>query len=119
MLQATVSDGGKLDAFAFCEDRLRSAEVDVSRREVVDALMIADVIVVLDEGGDLPFERAGNSCRAECDSSGSGASARSFPASEGDTERRGHAACPCLRAIWRDRPRRNSIRCRLEAGAVA
>ena len=58
MLQATVCDGSKLDAFAFCEDRLRSAEVDVSRREVVDALMIADVIVVLDEGGDLPFEIA-------------------------------------------------------------
>src|SRR6478736_810568 len=35
-----------------------SAEVDVSRREVVDAFMIADVIVVLDEGGDLPFEIA-------------------------------------------------------------
>ena len=59
MLQATVCDGGKLDAFAFCEDRLGSAEVDVGRREVVDALMIADVIVVLDEGVDLPFEIAG------------------------------------------------------------
>src|SRR3954447_12519019 len=58
MLQATVCDGGKLDAFAFCEDRLRSAEVDVSRREVVDAFMIADVIVVLDEGGDMTFEIA-------------------------------------------------------------
>jgi hypothetical protein len=58
MLQATVCNGSKLDAFAFCEDRLRSAEVDVSRRDVVDALMIADVIVVLDEGGDLRFEIA-------------------------------------------------------------
>ena len=59
MLQATVCDGGKLDASAFCEDRLGSAEVDVGRREVVDALMIADVIVVLDEGVDLPFEISG------------------------------------------------------------
>ena len=55
MLQATVCDGGKLDAFAFCDDRLRSAKVDVGRREVFDALMIADVIVVLNEGANLPF----------------------------------------------------------------
>ena len=58
MLQATVSDGGKFDASAFCEDRLRPAEVDVGRRDVFDALMIANVIVVLDEGADLPFEIA-------------------------------------------------------------
>ena len=44
---------------AFGEDRLGSAEVDVSGREVVDALVIADVVVVLDEGVDLPFEIAG------------------------------------------------------------
>ena len=56
MLQATVCDGGKFDASAFCEDRLRSAEVDVGRCDVVDALMIADVIVVLDEGANLSFE---------------------------------------------------------------
>ena len=56
MLQATVCEGGKLDAFAFCEDHWSATEVDVSRREVVDALMIAAVIVVLDEGSDLPFE---------------------------------------------------------------
>jgi hypothetical protein len=31
-------------------------------REVVDALMIANVIVVLDEGADLPFEVASISC---------------------------------------------------------
>ena len=56
MLQASVFDGGALDAFTLCEDRLRSAEVDVSRREVVDALVIADVIVVIDEGPYLPFK---------------------------------------------------------------
>ena len=47
MLQATVCDGDPLDTSAFCEDGVRSTEVDVSGREVVDALMIADVIVVL------------------------------------------------------------------------
>jgi hypothetical protein len=50
VLQATVCDGGKFDASAFCEDRLGPAEVDVGRRQVVDAFMVADVIVVLDEG---------------------------------------------------------------------
>ena len=59
MLQATVCDSGQLEAFAFCEDRLRSAKVDVGRCDVFDALMIAGVIVVLDEGVDLPFEISG------------------------------------------------------------
>ena len=59
MLQATVCDGSKLDAVSFGEDRLGSAEVNISRREVFDALMIANVIVVLDEGADLSFEIAG------------------------------------------------------------
>jgi hypothetical protein len=50
MLQAAVCDGVTLDAFAFCEDRLGPAEVDIGWCEVVDALMIADLIVVFDEG---------------------------------------------------------------------
>ena len=40
MLQATGCDGGKLDAFAFCEDHLRSAEVDVGECDVFDTLVI-------------------------------------------------------------------------------
>jgi hypothetical protein len=59
MLQATVCDGSKFDASAFCDYRLRSVEVDVRRCDVVDALMIAGVIVVLDEGSDLSFEISG------------------------------------------------------------
>jgi hypothetical protein len=59
MLQATVCDGVALDAVAFCEDRLSSAEVDIGRCEVIDALMIANMIVVFDEGPYLPFEIAG------------------------------------------------------------
>jgi hypothetical protein len=59
VLQATVCDGGKFDASAFCDDRLRSAVVDVRWRDVVDALMIAGVIVMLDEGSDLSFEISG------------------------------------------------------------
>ena len=56
VLQAAVCDCGTLDTSAFCEDGVRSAKVDVSGREVVDALMIADVIVVSDEGVDLLLE---------------------------------------------------------------
>ena len=39
VLQAAVCDGSKFDAFAFYKDRFRSAEVDVGRCEVVDALI--------------------------------------------------------------------------------
>ena len=35
--------------FSFCEDRLRSSEVDVGRRKVVYTLMTADVIVVFND----------------------------------------------------------------------
>ena len=56
MLQATVCDGGKLDASAFGDDLVCPAEVDVGRRQVFDTLMITDVIVVLDKGCDLSFD---------------------------------------------------------------
>ena len=59
MLQATVCNSGPLDALAFCEDCLSSPEVDIGRSEVVEALVIADVVIVLDEGVDLPFEITG------------------------------------------------------------
>jgi hypothetical protein len=60
MLQATVCDGLTLDAPAFGQDFLGSTEVRIGRRKVVDALVVADVIVMLDEGVDLPFEIAGS-----------------------------------------------------------
>jgi hypothetical protein len=59
MLQAAVCDCGPLDALTFGEDRLGSSKIDVGGREVVDALVIADMIVVVDEGTDLPFEITG------------------------------------------------------------
>ncbi len=45
--------------FSVGEDGLSPVEVDIGRSEVVDALMIADVIVVFYEGPYLPFEVAG------------------------------------------------------------
>ena len=50
VLQAPVCDGGKFDTSAFCEDLLGPAEVDICWRQVVDAFMIADVVML---GGGL------------------------------------------------------------------
>ena len=59
MLQATVCDCLALDPFAFEEDGLSAPGVDVSRGEIVEALVIARMVVVRHEGGDLAFEIAG------------------------------------------------------------
>src|SRR5258705_4217255 len=59
MPQASVCDSCTLDAFSLGQDCLGPAEVDVGRGQIVDALMIADVVVVFDEGVNLPFEIAG------------------------------------------------------------
>src|SRR5271165_6368792 len=59
MVQATICDGLAFDPFAFEEDVLNAPEVDVSRSEVVEALVIAGMVVVLDKGDDLAFEIAG------------------------------------------------------------
>ena len=59
MLQAPVLDGLSFDPFSFQQDGLAPAEVDISRGQIVQALMIAVVVVVLDEGLDLGFEVSG------------------------------------------------------------
>src|SRR3954471_12379601 len=59
MLQAAVGDGLAFDPFAFEEDGLAAPDVDVGRGEIAKALMVAAMIVVLDEGRDLAFEIAG------------------------------------------------------------
>src|ERR1700704_28128 len=59
VLQAAVSNGLSLDPFSFGQDGWTAPEVDVGRGEIVDALVIAAVVVVVDEGRDLGFEIAG------------------------------------------------------------
>jgi hypothetical protein len=59
MLQATICDCLALDPFAFEEDGLGASEADVSGGKIVEALVIANMIVVRREGGDLTFEIAG------------------------------------------------------------
>ena len=56
--QATVLHGFAFDPFSFQQDGLASPEVDVGRGEIIDALVIAPVVVVRDERIDLSFEIA-------------------------------------------------------------
>ena len=57
--QASVLDGFAFDPFSFQQDGLTAAEVEVGRRQVVNALVVAQVIVVGDEGFDPKLEFAG------------------------------------------------------------
>jgi hypothetical protein len=50
--------GRELRPFPFDQNGLAPAEVDVSGRQVADALMISQVIVIGDEGLDLGFKIA-------------------------------------------------------------
>ena len=59
VLQAAVGDSLSLDPFSFCQDGWTASEVDVGRGEIVDALVVAAVVVVIDKGRDLGFEVAG------------------------------------------------------------
>ena len=54
VLQATVCDCRVLDPFAFEEDGLSASEVDVSRGKIVEALVIAGMVVMRHEGGKRP-----------------------------------------------------------------
>jgi len=56
--QAAIDDCLLFDPFSFDENGLALAEVDVSGRQVANALMISQVIVIGDEGLDLGFEIA-------------------------------------------------------------
>ncbi len=48
--QAALLDGLSFDAFTLKQDGLSFPEIDIGRRQVVDALVISPVIVVFDEG---------------------------------------------------------------------
>ena len=59
MLQAPVLDGLSFDPFPFKRDGLAAPEVDIGGCEVIQALVVAPVVVVLDEGAELGFEITG------------------------------------------------------------
>ena len=56
--QAAIGNCLSFDPFSFDQNGLALPEVDVSWRQIVDALVIAQMIVVSDEGLDLSFEIA-------------------------------------------------------------
>jgi hypothetical protein len=61
VLQAPTLDGLSFDAIPFSEDVGTSAQVDVGRRQIIQALVVAMVVVVSDERLDLRLQVAGQS----------------------------------------------------------
>ena len=59
MLQASGFERFALEALALGEDGLGPPEVDVGRGQIIEALMVAGVIVMLDEGRDPALKLAG------------------------------------------------------------
>ena len=57
--QAALLDGLPLDALTLEQDGVSSAEVDVGRGEVIQALVRAVMVVVRDERRDVRLELAG------------------------------------------------------------
>ena len=53
MKQASRFDGLPFDPFSLFQDGLAAPEVDVGRGEVLQALVIAPVVVMIDKGIDL------------------------------------------------------------------
>src|SRR5271154_1035478 len=52
------SSGLSFDPFSFCQDDRPASEVDDGGSEIVDALVVATVIIIGDEGLDLGLEIA-------------------------------------------------------------
>ena len=59
VMQAPLFDGFAFDPFSLFDDGLCPAEVGISGRDVVQALVIALMVVVFDERFDLCFQIAG------------------------------------------------------------
>src|SRR5208282_773347 len=95
MHPASWLDGFQLDVFPPCEDGLSTAEVDIGRGQVVETLVIAPQVVVVDELGEALFELTWQVVvlRVGSGSSWSGDSARSCPGSSGDKACRGYGSC--------------------------
>ena len=57
--QAPLFDGLAFDPFTFQQDSLTASEVDIGRREIAQAFVVAVAIVVIDEGVDLVLQIVG------------------------------------------------------------
>ena len=56
MKQAALFDGFAFDPFPLQHDDVAAPEVDVGGGEIAEALVVAAMVVVIDEGRDLPLE---------------------------------------------------------------
>jgi len=103
VMQAPTLDGLSFNPFSPVDDCLSSAEVGVSRCDVFQALVIAVVVVMLDEHFGLRLQITGQEVvfPAGCGSSGSGApidfGVRYYPAPEGGAAHRAHGSSPTFR----------------------
>ncbi len=59
MLQPTFSDCLFLDLLSHLQNSRTAAVIDVGGRQVGQALVVAMIVIVVDEGADLPFQIAG------------------------------------------------------------
>ena len=59
MVQAAVLGGRFFESFSLFDDSGVASKVGVSWSYVADALVVALVVVVIDEGADVVFESAG------------------------------------------------------------
>ena len=58
MLQSSLFDGLSFDPFTLKQDGVAASEVDIGRCQVLQAFVVAVVIVVIDEAIDVRFEVA-------------------------------------------------------------
>jgi hypothetical protein len=56
--QATLRDGFAFDPFPFQHDDVTPPEVDVGGCEIADTFVVSAMVVMIDEGHDLPLEIA-------------------------------------------------------------
>ena len=59
MKQASRFDGPSFDPFSLCQNGLAAPEVDIGRSEVLQALVVAPMVVMIDKGIDLLPEITG------------------------------------------------------------
>ena len=59
MVAAALFDGTALDLLSHFQDVLASPEVHICGRQIVQAFVIASVIIVVDEGGDRALQISG------------------------------------------------------------
>ena len=59
-MQAARFECLSFDPFSLLQNGFVTAEVDVRRRDVVQTLVVASMIVMIDKGLNLGFEIAGN-----------------------------------------------------------